>query len=199
MNFLIFLLLLTACCPKSYEEVLLGKVEKGRYYDPQGFFSIGIPYEEVWRIGESGAPADYSGVIFYNSPENLQRVEAVKIPDPDFIHLAMGTSKEERSEMLQVLFHEKIVPLITKNELQAEVLYIDLVPLEEEQGYFVLLRLGNGEFCFIEGFLSCFICDQYVIFSSRSPCTKEEHLQRLLAFYSSFRNECLSAEGQSSS
>lgn len=177
------------CTPKiSQEDPLIGQVIEGRYYDPQGFFSVSLPTPEIPLIGESGSPSDFSGVIFY-LPENLQRVEVVKIPDQDFLYIAMEISKEERKEMLKVLFHEKILPLITKNLLKPHLICEKIVPLEEEGGYFVLLSFQDEDREIVEAFLSCFMGDKYVIFSYRGECSEEEYLINLLKLQNSFRNE----------
>lgn len=190
MTCLLSALLLSSCCSRNCEEALLGKVEEGRYYDPQGFFSIDLPQGEVSRIQESGSLEDYSGVIFCQG-EALNRVEAVKIPDQDFMYIALEMGKDQRKEMLKMIFQEKIFPLISKEDLKADILCEKLICLDEESGYFVLLSLKKEDFEIQEAFLSCFIGDQYVIFSHREKLGEDAHIQALLHLHNSFKNESL--------
>lgn len=195
MGYLIALVLggffLVSCCPRQAQ--MCGTICEGRYFDPQGLFSVEVPSSEFCRIGESENVPSCSGVIFFESEGQLKRVESLQLPDQDFLSIALETTKEERSHLLMDLFQDRILPLMmSKADLKADITTDELVSLGEESGYFAVISISNGRTEVQEGFLSCFVGDQYVLFSERAPeGDKEQFLNDLIQLYQSYKNENL--------
>jgi len=151
---------------------------------------MALPCPCCWEIVEPPIPQDCSSVVFYKECGELERVEAIQISDQDLICIALETSREERGEILQDLFLNRILPYVRKT-CSVEIEEERLVPLDAESGFFALLHLQTDQEKFVEGFLSCFIADRYVLFSRRVPrdLSNEDILNCLLEAYRSFRIE----------
>lgn len=188
--------LLASCCHRQSE--MCGSISEGRYFDPQGLFSVDVPSSEFCRIGESENVPSCSGVIFFENQGQLKRVESLQLPDQDFMSIALEITKEERNNLLMDLFQDRILPLmLSKAELKATITADELVSLGEESGYFAVISISNGQTEVQEGFLSCFIGDQYVLFSERtSDGDKEQFLNDLIQLYQSYKNENLESAKQ---